>query len=565
MSRPNILIVLTDQQRADTIGALGNPLINTPTCDRLCREGTAFTDCSTPSPVCVPARCCLATGHLPQTTGVVDNSTPWQPDTRTIYQQASDAGYRTHAVGKCHFIPDTNWGFHSREYQDEIGAARSDDYRRDLAKAGYEWCLEPHGMRGDWYYLPQPSQLPAALHPTTWVADRSCAFINQQAKKTSKSKGKSEGESDQPWLLATHFIHPHPPFSPPYPHSRQYRSHHMPAPITADNDVSTWVNRQQNRYKWRDAGWDANLYRTMKAAYYSCISYIDEQLARIIAVLEATNQLDNTLIIFTSDHGEHLGDLGFVGKRSFHDAALRVPLLVRYPQRFAAGARCAAPTSLVDIAATLAAVGGWTPDPDAPGVDLAALAQENANQTGHGHRHVRHQPVTSHLGRGNKAQHCLVEADWKYAWSAGDGREYLFDRQADPQDRRNLSDDPDLQDLKQRLQQTLRGLLPDGRSRHRHLARLSADCPARGSRPRPVVSRPRRRSRPDERHAVMFISAHIAAVQFRAEQFSEICKIAAEHKHVEHKRGCFSYNPCLNCKDLHGLQITTIDETDEVW
>lgn len=438
MQQPNILVVFTDQQRADTICALGNDQIVTPTFDRLCHEGTAFTDCSTPSPVCVPARCSLATGRLPRQTGVCDNGDRWNNDTTTIYHRASAGGYRTHAVGKCHFVPDHHWGLQSRETQDEIAPANGDDYRRHLSTEGYQWCLEPNGMRGDWYYLPQPSQLPAALHPTAWVAERSCAFIRDQAS------------ADQPWFLSSHFIHPHPPFSPPYPWSRLYPSHDMPAPLAAENDVTTWVNRHQNRYKWRDAGWDANLYRTMKAAYWGCVSFIDDQLGRIVQALEDTNQLDNTLILLTSDHGEHLGDLGFVGKRSFHDAALRVPLIARLPGRFSAGARCQAPASLVDVAPTIAAAAGLPADDDSPGMDLADLARGEQ----------RHTPVTSQLGRGQSAQHCLIEADWKYAWSAGDGREYLFDRSADPHDQRNLAEQPELHERLVDLKQRLRDQLP---------------------------------------------------------------------------------------------------------
>jgi choline-sulfatase len=438
MQQPNILIVFTDQQRADTIAALGNDLIHTPNFDRLCREGTAFTDCSTPSPVCVSARCSLATGHLPAVTGVCDNGDVWRPGTRTNYQGLTDAGYRTHAVGKCHFVPDELWGLQSRETQDEIAAADGDDYRRHLSSEGFGWCLEPNGMRGDWYYLPQPSQLPEALHPTTWVADRSCAFIAEQAA------------SDRPWLLGTHIIHPHPPFSPPYPWSRLYQSHTMPPALEAENDVSTWVNHVQNRSKWRDAGHDRNLLRTMKAAYWACISFIDHQLGRMLAALEDSGQLESTLILLTSDHGEHLGDLGFFGKRSFHDAALRVPMLARLPERFAPGGRCAAPASLVDVAPTLASLAGVDPDPNWPGLDLASLAAGAE----------RPRPVTSQFARGQSAQHCLVETDWKYAWSAGDGREYLFDRQADPHNLKDLASDPGQHKRLAAMRDRLRAELP---------------------------------------------------------------------------------------------------------
>jgi arylsulfatase len=418
--RPNILHIFTDQQRFDTIAALGNPVIRTPNFDRLCREGTAFTSAYSASPVCISARCSMIYGQYAHNTGCYENQTMPTDDRRSVMGALTEAGYRTHGIGKCHFSPDSMAlrGFQSREIQEEIAGYENDDYMQHLATRGQK-TLEPHGIRGEMYYIPQPSMLPAEDHPTQWIGDRSVAFLEQQAL---------DGE---PWYLFSSYIHPHPPFAPPHPWYKLYRAPLMPLPkVPQDCEAGmwTWINRSQNRYKYRDQGIDQNLMRNMKAHYYACISFIDYQIGRLLDVLERTGQLDNTLILVNSDHGEHLGDMNCFGKRSMHDSAARVPMVVRLPDRFAAGDICDQVVGHVDVAPTLlgaagAALGTHQPD----GVDLADVAAGNVDR----------EMVFSQLFSGEKAIYMAVSDGWKYMYSAGDGRAYLFDRVTDPQETRN--------------------------------------------------------------------------------------------------------------------------------
>ena len=157
--RPNVLLLLTDMQRADTIGALGNPHMRTPNLDRLVREGTAFTRCFTPSPVCVPARYALHYGRWPQHTGCTYNGDGDQvkDDGSSYVGHLNRAGYRTHCVGKTHFAPlEGIRDFQTRETQGEIVEhVEGDDYLKFLHAAGYRHVSDPHGVRSDWYYLPQ--------------------------------------------------------------------------------------------------------------------------------------------------------------------------------------------------------------------------------------------------------------------------------------------------------------------------------------------------------------------------------------------------------------------------
>lgn len=415
--RPNILHICTDQQRADTIGALGNRTIQTPHLDRLVREGTSFTSAFTPSAECVPARCCMITGMYADRTGCGSNEQDMVPeDHPTLMSYLSNGGYRTHGIGKCHFTPDP-WamrGFQTRDFSEELpDKLDEDDYYRSLQKSPYSHVMEPHGIRGEMYYTPQPSQVPAEHHPSQWVGDRCLDFIGEQ------------NGNDQPWYCYTSFIHPHPPFSPPNPWHKLYRAPDMPLPYLPENreELLCFINHFQNRYKYRDRGLDLNLIRCIRAYYYACISFIDYQIGRILEALEATGQLDQTLIVFHSDHGELLGDFGCFGKRSFHDASLKIPLLMRYPEGLPAGGRCESPASLVDLLPTFLAAGNIQCPDTIDGTDLIGLAKGSTHRDG----------VFFHYAGGENALWGKVDSKYKYVWSAPDQKPYLFKRSDSPE------------------------------------------------------------------------------------------------------------------------------------
>lgn len=419
MKKPNILILFTDMQRADTIGALGNELIKTPALDRLVHEGTAFTRCYSPSPVCISARCSMQYGLYPQRTGLFVNGDMMDDNGESYPAQLSRAGYKTAAIGKCHFEPDpyAMRGFDERLVQEEIlDDYDRDDYRAYLKEKGLNPC-EPHGERGPMYYIPQVSRHAMADHPTQWIGNRTIEYIEKQ-------------ESDKPWCLFASFIHPHPPLALPMPWNKLYRGSDMPPPLMPDHAGSlyTHINRKQNRYKWRDNGLDRNLLRCIRASYYGSVSFVDYQIGRIFQTLEKQGELDNTLIIFSSDHGEYLGDYGCYGKRSMHDASSRVPMLVRCPDRFAAGKVCSDPASLIDILPTVLGAAG-TEAADADGLDLKQVADGNSSR----------EYVYSQWGEGQQAIYLIVSKDWKYIYSAGDHKELMFDRIADPQETRNAA------------------------------------------------------------------------------------------------------------------------------
>lgn len=421
-SGPNILLLFTDQQRADTVSALGNPHLQTPTLDSLAQEGAAFTSAFTPSPVCIAARCSLVLGQWPHQTGCVANM-PMPQERVSLMDLLTDAGYQAHGVGKMHFSPESRklWGFESRDFSEEGGMRAGDDFCDTLLAAGQDHVLDPNGVRSEWYYIPQPSQLPARLHHSTWVADRSLEFLARR-------------DRSRPFFLWSSFIKPHPPFESPVPWNRLYKPIEMPWPHLPRNyeQLLTFWNHVQNRYKYRDQGFDGNLVRLTRAAYYAAISFMDYNAGRILARLREEGELDNTLVIFASDHGELLGDFGSWGKRSMLDAAARVPLLVRHPERFPAGTRCETPASLVDVVPTVLCAADLRPGPEHVGADLAALLAGDVDREG----------VLCQYQQDDMGLYALITGEHKYVYSAPDNREWLFVRRAGAPEERSVAGNP---------------------------------------------------------------------------------------------------------------------------
>lgn len=420
---PNILFIMTDQQRSDTIAALGNRAIRTPALDSLVNEGMAFSNAYTPAPVCVAARSAVITGLPPHLNGCTSNNES-PLGRRSIMQVLQSQGYRTHGIGKMHFNPQVEalWGFDSRHISEEgaRGPHSRNDFHRYLSENGYDHVLEPQGIRSEMYYIPQPSQLPARHHHSTWVADRAIDFLKER-------------DRGRPFFLWASFIKPHPPFEAPVPWNKLYRAADMLPPRRPEGfeQLLTYWNHHQNRYKYRDKGYDEMLFRAMKAMYYACISFIDFNLGRILDALAA--DIDKTLILYTADHGEMLGDYGSVGKRTMLNPAVKVPLILRPPGEWRGRQRIDTPVSLLDIFPSFAAAAGADePPPSTEGEDLLALAAGDSGRDA----------VFSQFSEGATGLYMIAERDMKYVYSAADRKEWLFDLSIDPDETKNFAGNP---------------------------------------------------------------------------------------------------------------------------
>ena len=425
--KPNILFIMTDQQRADTIAAMGNPHICTPNFDRLVARGVAFTNAYSTCPVCVPARYTIRTGCEPPTTTIYENApqSPVAGQTETMEGRCGTylprtlarLGYRTFGIGKFHTNPwDEDLGYEVQMHSEELYGS-PDQRSRDAYAAfierehpEYDFIEMLMGERTEMYYMPQMSPLPASLGVEAWAADRAIEQI--------------KARDGRPFFGFVSFIGPHPPFAPPQPFNRMYDPDRMPNPIRGDAAVDhmdeqiTWMNYAI----WAEDINDPHA-RVLKARYYGEISYIDHCLGRILDAVEARDDAANTLICFFSDHGDHLGDHCAWQKESFFDASCHIPFLLSWPECLAGGTRHDALVCLTDLfgIATKAAGG-----PDfREGIDVLGVVEGSARPRKH---------LIGRYGTPGTPRFKVMvrERDWKYIYMANGGREQLFNVTEDP-------------------------------------------------------------------------------------------------------------------------------------
>ena len=427
MAKPNVLFIMTDQQRADTIAALGNADIETPNYDRLVRRGVSFSNGYSTCPVCVPARYTVRTGCEPLRTGIFQNGRPTpetgQADTiegrcgTYLAKTMRDLGYRTFGIGKFHSIPwNEDLGFDVHLHTEELFG--TPEQRQQDAFAGfiarehpeYDFIEGLHGERTEMYYMPQMSPLPAGLTVESFVADRT---LEQLAV-----------DDPRPYFGFVSFIGPHPPFAPPIPYNRLYDPDKMPNPIRGDLAIDHMDEQIpfMNYMIWANEINDF-LARVLKARYYAEITYIDDCIGRILDAVEARPDAENTVICMFADHGDHMGDHTAWQKESFFDAACRVPFLVSWPSHLPKNVRRDDLVCLTDLfgIATTAAGSGDTRD----GIDVLSLLE-----TGSGSRDY----LFGYYGEPGTPQFKIMvrSPEWKYVYFANGGSEQLFNLRDDP-------------------------------------------------------------------------------------------------------------------------------------
>ena len=418
----HILFILTDQQRKDTVGTYGDPNVQTPNLDALARESTVFENCCTASPVCVPARFSLFSGQYCNRHGNSNNNPDHVYQGEGVYSMLTAGGYESCCVGKMHHTPDPYglMGFKKRITQEEI-AHPQDDYTKFI-RENYPWVYDYHGMRSEMYYVPQISQLPAKDHPTQWIGDKAVEYIRDY-------------DSQQPMLLMASFIHPHPPFAPPAPWQKLFRDAPKAPYLPEKEDVDTFRDIIPAAASCERLQISPQDLLRQKNFYHACVSFVDYQIGRILDALKEKGMYDDTLIVFTSDHGDMMGDYGYVGKRSMVNSATNVPLIVRYPGK--EPQRSDKPCSIVDIVPTMLNYAGIGHDPkDFDGLDLFGPEQ--------------HDVVFSQYNCGPEGEYMVTDGRKKLVYLAKLDRYYYFDSL--PETRcADMDSDPDAQWLKQKL------------------------------------------------------------------------------------------------------------------
>ena len=476
MADTNLLFITTDQQRFDSLPAYGLDFMRTPNLDRLAREGVVFERAYTPAPLCVPMRAALMTGQWPATLGILGNNHwfPSGPGGAPVWPEAATAaGYRTAAIGKMHFHPwDARLGFVERiSAEDKRQYFWPDDYQKFLHANGME-THHPTALPGYFEHL-QASVFP---HPKRFHVD---GFVGDQAADWVRRYG---GAGQQPFAAWVSFPGPHDPYDPPEELAALYYDAPIPEPIPEPGaDAVPAVQRQGRRfaresplYQLDFSGVTAEHYRRWRAHYYANITLIDEGIGKILAALEEAGTLDNTLIVFTSDHGDALGDHGLIYKSFFYEPIAHIPLLVRGPG-VARGGRCRSLISTLDLVPLFYATCGAPRPPTVQGIDPTPLLADPEGT-------LREYVCSELLGR------IMVRDDrLKYVHYA-DGSAELYDLQEDPTEEHNLAGDPGRAPDVARL----RGLLVEHALQNDAGRAVAAQVPASWHRAWGMRSSPRR-------------------------------------------------------------------------
>lgn len=440
MSQPNILFLMTDQQRWDAMGCSGN-WVKTPNLDRIAEEGISFSNCITTTPICIPARVTLQTGLYPHNTHVWNNINFTLPtDAQSWMRVIRDLGYRTSLFGKTHLHPhrgdlrDREHLLHGYGLDDvnEIGGPRASAVVTSHMTKMWEerGLLEQYREDFRDRFATKPHVVRPSTNPLEYYAD---VYVGQMAKEHLRSF-----DHDQPWFCWVSFGGPHEPWDAPEPYASMYDVNTMPAPTKRFSSVTGRPTGWLDYYmEHRSPRFDQGDQASMRANYAGNVTLIDDQIGEILSVIEERGELANTVVAFTSDHGEMNGDADLIYKMNFLDGALRVPLLVRTPDTATRSGSGLVNDSMVencDLGPTLVELAGGAIEYRQFAKSLTRAMQGPD---------VLHRTSALSEFRG---EFMLATKKWKAAVNR-DGEAYLlFDRINDPSEGRNLAGDPAFSD-----------------------------------------------------------------------------------------------------------------------
>ncbi|MBK9171225.1 MAG: arylsulfatase [Bryobacterales bacterium] len=416
--KPNVLFLMTDQQRGDCVGASGNRVLHTPHLDRLANEGVRFSCAYSTTPTCTPARASLLTGLGPWRHGLLGYSRVGRKYPVEMPSAMAEAGYYTTGIGKMHWHPQRNArGFH-RLLLDESSRQESPEFRSDYR--AWFWSKAPMldpDVTGISFndHRAREYALPEELHPTRWTADAAVSFLEQYQRS-------------EPFFLKVSFARPHSPYDPPGRWMKRYEDAALPAA-----SIGRWAEKYRPRSDDRPELWHGDLgaaqVRHSRQGYYGSVSFIDEQIGRILEMLERRGWMEETLILFTSDHGDMTGDHHLWRKSYAYEASAHIPMLMRLPKGLHDAARGTVrpePVEIRDILPTFLDAAGSSRGEGMDGRSMLSLLRRPADW--------RKWIDLEHDVTYAESNHwsAMTDGKWKYIFHAPDGQEQLFHLSEDP-------------------------------------------------------------------------------------------------------------------------------------
>ena len=459
IDKPHILIVMTDQQRADCLGCAGHPQIRTPNLDRIAREGTRFGQAITVAPLCMPARASFATGLYPHNHGMWRNTGALSPSSETLFRLLQQGGYFTALVGKAHYY-EPRPGIDLRDSEDFMHAVgftyvhETAGPTASVITASYvtdEW--ERRGLLAklkadyadrneDRDQVVRPSVLPVDDFLDSYIGRKAVEFVDAY-------------EDARPLCLFVGFAGPHDPWDAPGVYASMYRPEDTPRPIPVPTVPETLPDYIEPKAPFRvGSALSPSLIAQIRANYYGKISLIDHHVGRILEAFERKGLLEDLLIVFVADHGEMLGDHGRLRKGIFYESSLRIPLLIRWPGRIPANAVTDALVENIDVFPTLVEAAGSSATAWCAGRSLWPLLRGETSN-------LRENQLSE---TGRALSHVMLRTpEYKFAVD-GTGRAYmLFDLVHDAEEQHNLVGDASAMNVQSSLRRELQHRLEQSR------------------------------------------------------------------------------------------------------
>jgi len=433
--KPHVLLISTDQWPGHLLGATGRKDIDTPTLDQMARNGVRFSNFFSECPVCIPARRSMMTGTDPRTHGDrVFTPDKLMPDLPLLADVFRTFGYQTGAVGKLHVYPARNRiGFEDvvsfEEGRPQLGGP--DDWELYLADHGEAGNGYAHGMSNNGYEF-RPWHLSESQHPTQWLTRQMCRMIQRR-----------DPTRPQFWHLSYNF--PHPPIVPLAAYLDAYGARDMEAPLEGnwakDTKALPWA-LQKVLQSWPELSRDQN--KAMRRAFYAQCTQIDHQLRLVIGTLREQLLLDDTIIMFTSDHGDMLGDHGLYAKRLMYRGSVQVPMIVMPPaddERIEPGAVDDRFVGMQDIMPTLLSMAGL----DVPDSCTGRSMIEGD----------RREAFYCEAMEDGSATRMIADGRWRLIWYPAGNHVQLFDMETDPRELHDLASAAEFADERKRLERRL--------------------------------------------------------------------------------------------------------------
>ena len=465
--QPNILLIMADQLTPFMMGCYGNSEVITPNLDELARSSRIFDAAYTANPLCTPARAAMMTGRYTSRLDCYDNASAFSSETPTLAHYLTCAGYETVLSGKMHFIgPDQLHGFEKR--------LNTDIYPADFSWLPTYVSEEDHVLQSSkWGNAINYSQKTA--RPREW--NDGLQYDEEVHAKTRDFLYRRKDK--RPLFLCVSYHHPHDPFQPPHRYWDQYENRAITLPDLTGFDeqgksvLDCWLNTGFHRTDVFDIRGEANL-RAVRRAYSALVTYIDDKVGELICDLKQTGLYDNTVIVFTSDHGDMLGERAMVQKRCFYEWSARIPLLVRLPDASQSDwtGRCATPVSLIDLAPTFLELSGLAQD-DGKGIHLVTpdrLVFDFDGVTLLHERDIESEPIFSESHGEGVLWPCFMirRGAFKYTY-IHQKDEQLFNVAEDRQESQDLAALPQFAELKATLKaRILERFNPEQVLRHLH-------------------------------------------------------------------------------------------------